>query len=94
MRSYPIWNKVQACIYKGSKDWGAKDECSVSIKVGTSAKYSFDFVDHRTTRRTTEDGEEFRFYVNDKLIKRSLFNTKTKEYKELSTDIIKLTGIA
>tara|TARA_Y100000356_G_C11249426_1_gene286115 strand:+ start:106 stop:345 length:240 start_codon:yes stop_codon:yes gene_type:complete len=77
---------VEACIYKSSKDWGAKDNCKVSVKVGTSANYSFDFVDHKTTRRTTDDGEEFRFYVDNVLIKRALFNEKTKEYKLLPVE--------
>ena len=31
-RSYSIWNDVQACIYKGSKSWGAKNTCDVNVK--------------------------------------------------------------
>ena len=82
-RSYPIWNDVTACIYNGSKSYGVRDEGIVNIKVGTSAIYSFDFIKHRTTRRMlTKDLIEFRFYVNDKLLKRSQFNNKTKIYED------------
>jgi hypothetical protein len=83
MSSYPIWNEVQACIYKGSKSYGVKKEGIVNIKVGSSAVWSFDFIKHRTTRRMlTKDIAEFRFYVDGKLIKRSQFNNKTKIYSD------------
>ena len=49
--SYPIWNDVQACIYKGSKSWGAKNTCDVNVNVGSSATNSNLFVNHTTTRR-------------------------------------------
>ena len=50
-KMYPIWNDVQACIYKSSKSYGVRNEGIVNIKVGSSAVWSFDFVKHRTTRR-------------------------------------------
>ena len=84
--SYPIWNKVQACIYKTSKDWGAKDESNVQICVGSSAKNSHEFVNHRTTRRANDDGShEFRFYVDGVCVKRAIV-TKNKEYKQLEAN--------
>ena len=82
-RAYPIWNEVMACIYQGSKSYGVKDDGIVSVKVGTSKAYSYDFVMHRTTRRdVNKDVSEFRFYVDGKLIKRSQFNKKTKVYSD------------
>jgi hypothetical protein len=85
MRSYPIWNEVEACIYNSSKSYGAKLASNVNIKVGTSARNSHDFLTHRTTCRDLEDGsKEFRFYVDDKLIKRAVV-TSDKKLKKLST---------
>ena len=82
-KMYPIWNDVQACIYKSSKSYGVRNEGIVNIKVGSSAVWSFDFIKHRTTRRMlTKDIAEFRFYVDGKLLKRSQFNNKTKVYSD------------
>jgi hypothetical protein len=69
-RSYPIWNRVETDSYKSSKDWGARGSCEVKVKVGTSAKYSYDFVTHRTTHRELGGGKrEFCFYVDGDLVK-------------------------
>ena len=82
-KMYPIWNDVQACIYKSSKSYGVRNEGIVNIKVGSSAVWSLDFVKHRKTRRMlTKDIAEFRFYVDGKLLKRSQFNNKTKIYSD------------
>ena len=82
-RAYPIWNQIQACIYKNdNKSYGVKKDGIVNVKVGSSATNSFDFVQHKTTRRElNNDISEFRFYVDGKLIKRSQFNKKTREHK-------------
>ena len=47
MASYPIWNQVEACIYKSGKSYGVRKDGVVSVKVGTSAKNSHDFLTHR-----------------------------------------------
>jgi hypothetical protein len=84
-KSYPIWNEVEACIYNSSKSYGVKEKGIVNVKVGTSRTYSFDFVNHKTTKKEiTKDLLEYHFYVDDVLIKRSQFNKKTKEFKFLS----------
>ena len=76
---------MEACIYASSKSYGAKQQSNVSVKVGTSARNSHDFLTHRTTCRDLEDGsKEFRFYVDDKLIKRAVV-TSEKKLKKLST---------
>ncbi len=36
MRSYPIWNDVTACIYKGAKSYGVKERGEVEVRIGTS----------------------------------------------------------
>ena len=85
MRQYPIWNEVEACIYASNKSYGAKQQSNVDVKVGTSARNSHDFLTHRTTCRDLENGDkEFRFYVDDKLIKRAVV-TSEKKFKKLST---------
>ena len=56
-RSYPIWNKVTACIYGSSKSYGVKADGQVDVVVGTSAKNSHDFVSHRTTHRLHDNGD-------------------------------------
>ena len=73
MASYPIWNKVTACIYKGQKSYGVKQTGDVSVYVGSSAKNSHHFLNHSTTMRERTNGDrEFRFYVDGVLIKRVL----------------------
>jgi len=79
MRSYPIWNKVQACIYKAGKSWGAREQSAVDVLVGTSQHNSHFFVNHRTTHRTHEDGsQEFRFYVDDVVVRRGIIPFKKR----------------
>jgi hypothetical protein len=91
-RQYPIWNQVDACIYQSSKSWGAKQASCVQVKVGTSSRNSFDFVQHSTTCRTLDNGDkEFRFYVDGKCIKRCLVTKKDKKFKKLGTRIINKT---
>lgn len=73
MRHYPIWNEVQACIYKTTKNWGARNRSRVDVKVGTSKSNSHHFVSHQTVRHEHEDGSQtFEFYVDGRLIKRML----------------------
>ena len=81
-RSYPIWNKVTACIYGSSKSYGVKADGQVDVVVGTSAKNSHDFVSHRTTHRLHDNGDrEYRFYVDNVCIKRSILAKVATEIK-------------
>ena len=48
-RMYPIWNNIQACIYKGGKSYGVRSEGVVDVKVGTSKSNSHNFLTHTTT---------------------------------------------
>ena len=68
---YPIWNRITACIYKSDKSYGVKKDGLVNICIGTSANNSHHFLTHRTTVvRHTKNLQEFRFFVDGKLIKR------------------------
>ena len=83
MRQYPIWNIVQACIYKQSKNWGAQKNCAVEVRVGTGSGNSNTLVEHETTHRTHSDGtKEFRFFVDGVMLKRAIqrFDNKGKPH--------------
>ena len=81
-RSYPIWNKVTACIYGSNKSYGVKADGQVDVVVGTSAKNSHDFVSHRTTHRLHDNGDrEYRFYVDNVCIKRAILVKGASEIK-------------
>jgi hypothetical protein len=78
-RSYPIWNKVRACIYQSDKSWGAKNDSNLEILVGTSSKNSHLFVEIRTLRVETDEHIIFKFYVDNVKVKECVFdNVKGK----------------
>ena len=72
-KSYPIWNNVTACIYKASKSYGVRERGEVEVRIGTSGSTSYHFLNHKTTHKVLENGDrEYRFYVNDVLVRRAL----------------------
>ena len=72
MASYPIWNKITACIYKGSKCFGVRNDGLNEILIGTSKSNSHEFVKTRVTHKNHEDGTRtYHFYLDDKLIKKA-----------------------
>lgn len=75
-RQYPIWNKVQACIYQSNKSYGAKDDSNVEIFVGTSSKNSHLFIETRVIRVETDDEILFKFYVDEIKVKEARFLNK------------------
>lgn len=101
MNQYPIWNEVEACIYKSSKSYGAKDTSASKIYVGSSAKNSHLLIEPITTKRFKYNEElgrvvcSFRYYVDGICIKEMLFednNGKAGEYIS-TTSIIPEKGI-
>ena len=90
MQSYPIWNKIQACIYKSSKCYGVKNDGLNEILIGTSAKNSHSFVRTRVTHKKHEDGTRtYHFYIDDKLYKKATLKKKdVKPLIELVADNI------
>ena len=73
MSSYPIWNRITACIYKGGKSYGVRETGEVEILVGTSASNSHLFLKHCVTHRELEDGSrEYRFYLDGVVLKRAV----------------------
>jgi hypothetical protein len=84
MNSYPIWIKIQSCIYNAIKSYGIKDDGCSEVLIGTSASNSHSFVKTRITHKKHEDNTRtYHFYVDDKLI-------KTATLKDKDIDIIDL----
>ena len=84
MRSYPIWNDVTACIYKGAKSYGVKERGEVEVRIGTSGANSHYFLNHKTTHKILDNGDrEYRFYLDGKIIKRALLPKGKHEIKFL-----------
>ena len=70
MRQYPIWNQIRACIYKGAKSYGVREEGAVKVLVGTSSMNSHHFLTHVVTHRLHDDGSrEYRFYIDGEVVK-------------------------
>ena len=77
-KSYPIWNRITACIYKGSKCYGVKNDGTNEILIGTSKSNSHEFVRTRVTHKKHEDGTRtYHFYIDDMLYKKATLNDKT-----------------
>ncbi len=82
MQQYPIYNRVEACIYKSNKSYGAKDTSSSNIFVGSSAKNSHLLAEPCTTKRFIFSKKynqavvSFRFYVDGICLKEMIFEDK------------------
>jgi len=83
-RSYPIWVEVDACIYKSSKSYGAKDTNNQKIYVGTSKNNSHLLARITTTKRIIDEQTFFKLRIDGKVIKTIVMNNKTKEIKKVS----------
>jgi len=91
-KSYPIWIDVKACIYQGSKSYGAKNENEQTIKVGSSASNSHELVNLRTSKRIIDDKVVFRFFVDGLKIKDKVFTNNNGRAGELLETINYLKG--
>ena len=90
MRQYPIWVDMNNNSYNSSKSYGVNDYNIQHVKVGTSSRNSFDFAKiEMGVVDTNEDGtynepkliKTYKLFVDDKLIKKAVYNSKTKEMK-------------
>jgi|TARA_R100000482_G_scaffold109696_1_gene51954 hypothetical protein len=68
MRSYPIWNSVTACIYKSDKSYGAQNESTNRIYVGSSKNNSHKLATITTKKHILNDQISFELSVNGKII--------------------------
>lgn len=78
-RSYPIYNKVEACKYKSDKSFGNVDTFHLTQLIGSSSKNSHEFVDLVTTKRLGWNDEYssniwvFAFSVDGIILKKAYF---------------------
>ena len=80
MRSYPIWNKIQACVYKNDKSYGVKRVGEVEVRVGTSGSNSHHFLDHKTTHKLLPNGDHvYKFSVDGVIIKEAILKKGANE---------------
>ena len=71
-RSYPIWNKITACIYKASKCYGIQNDGKNEVFIGTSKSNSHEFVTTRVTHKKSEDGTRtYYFFIDGQLYKKA-----------------------
>lgn len=91
MKQYPIWIDVEACIYKSSKSYGAKNTNHEKVLVGTSSKNSHQFCTRSVTRKELSDYRGFkdvlvfRSFHDGLLLKELVLSIKTKEVLETRT---------
>ena len=83
-RSYPKWNRITACIYKGSKCYGVQNDGLNEILIGTSKSNSHEFVRTRVTHKKHDDGRRtYHFYIDDKLFKTAELTGKDVTIKNI-----------
>ena len=84
MKQYPIWIDTHNPNYANqfSKSMGVKNSSSSNIKIGTSAKNSYDFLNTRIEHKQADNGSRvYNFFVDDELIKSAFYNGKAKDKK-------------
>ena len=82
MKQYPIWIDTHNPNYANqfSKSMGVKNSSSSNIKIGTSAKNSYDFLNTRIETAKANNGSRvYNFFVDDKLVKSAFYNDKLKD---------------
>jgi len=97
--AYPIWNEIEACVYKSSKSFGAKDTNHFKQYVGSSAKNSHLHLTFITTKRHYQEFKGyknvwvFRTSIDDIIIKESIFSNNNNNPGNLLKQISKLTHL-
>ena len=72
MKQYPIWIDTHNPSYANqfSKSMGVENSSSSDIKIGTSAKNSYEFLNTRIETAKANNGSRvYNFFVDDKLVK-------------------------
>jgi len=83
MKQYPIWNEVHTPDYSNqySKSFGCRTKATNNIKIGTSSRNSFEFLDTEIKVKYLENVNIYiySFYVDGSLVKEAEYNPKTKD---------------
>jgi hypothetical protein len=96
--SWPIWVDVQACTYKSSKSYGARDTNAQTIYVGSSAKNSHQFVGITNYKRAHEEykGHKdvivFKCKIDGITVKEMIFKSNRGRAGELLETVSRLKG--
>ena len=71
-RQYPIWNIINNDSYATDKSYGVRDTSTTTVRVGTSSRNSYKFLDTETSVEILDNGDRiFRFWVDGDLIKKA-----------------------
>ena len=81
MRQYPIWVDMVNNSYNSSKSYGVNDFATQFVKVGTSSRNSYDFAKIEMGVADSDNKKTYSLYVDNVLIKKAVYNLKTKEMK-------------
>ena len=81
MRQYPIWVDMVNNSYNSNKSYGIKDYATQHVKIGTSSRNSFDFGKIEMGVSDSDNKKTYSLYVDNVLIKKAVYNLKTKEMK-------------
>ena len=98
MKSFPIYNEVEACIYKSKKSYGTKNTSKSTIYVGSSKKNSHELATVITTRREKEHIKygniiEFAISFEGVILKKMIFKNEkglASRYISTETKMVKL----
>ena len=72
-RQYPIWNEIQACIYKNDKSFGAKNVSECEILVGSGKSNSHCLAHIKTTRHEYPKRIVFKFWLDNQVVREKAF---------------------
>ena len=101
MRTYPIWNKVTACVYNSNKSYGVKETGETEICVGSSASNSHTFLKTIVTQKTKETKygkcKVFAYSVDGVVVKKMYFDLdakgRAKELIKIETKLNKIKSL-
>ena len=95
MRSYPIWNKVTACIYNSAKSFGAENTSEIEVLVGTSSKSHCTIITTKREQIHPRFGNctVFQTSLDGVILKQSWFTMKNGKISEMVKQVTKLKSI-
>jgi hypothetical protein len=74
-RSYPVWNEVINPDSKTDKSHGVNRYQQTNVKIGSSKKHSYNFLETEIKYFTQENGTKvFLFYIDGELVKEATIN--------------------
>lgn len=82
MTAYPIWQEIENNDYKSNQSHGVRQEERNIIKIGSSKKHNYNFLETEIKYFTQENGTKvFLFYIDGEVIKEATINPITNRIK-------------